>query len=98
MEGAALSGKSALVIGASSGIGLATANLYADSGARVHAAARRTEAIQEGVGGPAPVDVAGRNHAAAEIAEARVQRHLDVLRIVGARRDFAIFRLHRGPE
>jgi len=51
VEGAALSGKSALVIGASSGIGLATANLYADSGAGVHAAARRSEAIREGVGG-----------------------------------------------
>jgi NAD(P)-dependent dehydrogenase (short-subunit alcohol dehydrogenase family) len=51
VEGAVLSGKSALVIGASSGIGLATANLYADSGARVHAAARRTETIREGVGG-----------------------------------------------
>jgi NAD(P)-dependent dehydrogenase (short-subunit alcohol dehydrogenase family) len=50
VEGAALSGKSALVIGASSGIGLATANLFADSGATVHAAARRSETIQEGVG------------------------------------------------
>ena len=37
----ALSGKTALVIGASSGIGLSTANLFADSGAKVHAAARR---------------------------------------------------------
>ena len=51
MEGAALSGKSALVIGASSGIGLATANLFADAGASVHAAARRREAIEEGAGG-----------------------------------------------
>jgi NAD(P)-dependent dehydrogenase (short-subunit alcohol dehydrogenase family) len=51
VEGATLSGKTALVIGASSGIGLATANLLADAGARVHAAARRREAIQEGVGG-----------------------------------------------
>jgi NAD(P)-dependent dehydrogenase (short-subunit alcohol dehydrogenase family) len=50
VEGAALSGKTALVIGASSGIGLATANLFADSGAAVHAAARRREAIQEGTG------------------------------------------------
>jgi NAD(P)-dependent dehydrogenase (short-subunit alcohol dehydrogenase family) len=50
VEGAALSGKSALVIGASSGIGLATANLFADVGAKVHAAARRREAIQEGAG------------------------------------------------
>jgi NAD(P)-dependent dehydrogenase (short-subunit alcohol dehydrogenase family) len=50
VEGATLAGKTALVIGASSGIGLATANLFADAGARVHAAARRREAIEEGVG------------------------------------------------
>ena len=50
MEIADLSGKSALVIGASSGIGLATANLFADAGATVHAAARRRETIEEGVG------------------------------------------------
>src|SRR5215208_6280440 len=50
MDGAALSGKTALVIGASSGIGLATANLFADAGATVHAAARRREAIEEGAG------------------------------------------------
>ena len=43
-----MSGKSALVIGASSGIGLAAANLFADAGAEVHAAARRKEAIEEG--------------------------------------------------
>ena len=47
---AALSGKTALVIGASSGIGLSTVNLFADSGAKVHAAARRREAIQQGAG------------------------------------------------
>jgi NADP-dependent 3-hydroxy acid dehydrogenase YdfG len=51
VEGATLSGKTALVIGASSGIGLATANLFADVGATVHAAARRREAIQAGAGG-----------------------------------------------
>ena len=51
MEGASLSGKTALVIGASSGIGLATANLFADAGATVHAAARRRQTIEEGVGG-----------------------------------------------
>src|SRR3712207_3106108 len=50
VEGADLSGKTALVIGASSGIGLATANLFADAGATVHAAARRREAIEEGAG------------------------------------------------
>jgi NAD(P)-dependent dehydrogenase (short-subunit alcohol dehydrogenase family) len=51
VEGATLSGKTALVIGASSGIGLATANLFAGVGATVHAAARRREAIQAGAGG-----------------------------------------------
>jgi NAD(P)-dependent dehydrogenase (short-subunit alcohol dehydrogenase family) len=45
-----LSGKTAVVVGASSGIGLATANLFADEGAVVHAAARRREAIEEGAG------------------------------------------------
>ncbi len=50
MQGAALAGKTALVIGASSGIGLATANLFADAGATVHAAARRRETIEGGAG------------------------------------------------
>jgi NAD(P)-dependent dehydrogenase (short-subunit alcohol dehydrogenase family) len=50
MHDEALAGKTAIVIGASSGIGLATANLFADAGARVHAAARRREAIAEGAG------------------------------------------------
>ncbi len=47
----ALSGTTALVIGASSGVGLATANLLAESGATVHAAARRRSAIEEGTEG-----------------------------------------------
>jgi NAD(P)-dependent dehydrogenase (short-subunit alcohol dehydrogenase family) len=51
MQDGPLSGKTALVIGASSGIGLSTANRFADAGARVHAAARRPEAIVEGAGG-----------------------------------------------
>jgi len=46
----ALSGKTAVVVGASSGIGLATVNLFADAGATVHAAARRREAIEDGAG------------------------------------------------
>jgi NAD(P)-dependent dehydrogenase (short-subunit alcohol dehydrogenase family) len=50
MQGGTLSGKTALVIGASSGIGLSTTNLFTDAGARVHAAARRREAIEEGTG------------------------------------------------
>ncbi len=50
MQEGALSGKTAVVVGASSGIGLATANLFADAGATVHAAARRKETIEEGAG------------------------------------------------
>lgn len=53
MQNGTLSGTSAVVIGASSGIGLATANLLADSGATVHAAARRKDAIEAGAGGRA---------------------------------------------
>lgn len=45
-----LDGKVALVSGASSGIGLATARLFVDAGATVHAMARRREAMDEGVG------------------------------------------------
>lgn len=50
MENGSLSGKTAVVIGASSGIGLSTATLFADAGAKVHAAARRREVIEEGTG------------------------------------------------
>jgi NAD(P)-dependent dehydrogenase (short-subunit alcohol dehydrogenase family) len=50
MEDGTLSGKTTLVIGASSGIGLATVNIFADAGAKVHAAARRKEAIEGGTG------------------------------------------------
>ena len=45
-----LSGKTAVVIGASSGIGLEAVKLFAGAGAKVHAAARRREAIESGVG------------------------------------------------
>src|SRR4028118_2223772 len=51
MQNGSLSGKTALVIGASSGIGLSTANLFADADAKVHAAARRSDAIREGTQG-----------------------------------------------
>ncbi|MBV9280466.1 MAG: SDR family oxidoreductase [Chloroflexi bacterium] len=45
-----LGGCVALVTGASSGIGLATARLLADAGARVHGLARRRETMADGAG------------------------------------------------
>jgi NAD(P)-dependent dehydrogenase (short-subunit alcohol dehydrogenase family) len=50
VSGGALEGRVALVAGASSGIGLATALALADAGARVHAAARRRELIEAAAG------------------------------------------------
>jgi NAD(P)-dependent dehydrogenase (short-subunit alcohol dehydrogenase family) len=46
----ALDGRVALVAGASSGIGLATALAFAQAGAQVHAAARRVDAIEQAAG------------------------------------------------
>ena len=45
-----LDGRIALVAGASSGIGLATALSFAEAGANVHAAARRADMIEEAAG------------------------------------------------
>ena len=47
---ASLEGRTAIITGASSGIGLATSKLFIDAGARVHAVARRKKAMVEGVG------------------------------------------------
>ena len=47
---ASLEGRTAIITGASSGIGLATSKLFLDAGARVHAVARREKAMVEGVG------------------------------------------------
>jgi NADP-dependent 3-hydroxy acid dehydrogenase YdfG len=46
-----LDGRMAVVVGASTGIGAATARLFAESGAQVHAAARRRPALGAGVVG-----------------------------------------------
>ncbi len=49
-KSAPLAGKIAIVTGASSGIGLATANLFADVGAKVHGVSRRRKTMVEGAG------------------------------------------------
>jgi NAD(P)-dependent dehydrogenase (short-subunit alcohol dehydrogenase family) len=46
-----LSGRTAVVIGASSGIGAATARTFAEAGAHVHAAARRKPSLGDGIVG-----------------------------------------------
>lgn len=51
MSAGPLGGRVALVVGASSGIGAATARLFAEAGAHVHAAARRRPSLGEGIVG-----------------------------------------------
>jgi NAD(P)-dependent dehydrogenase (short-subunit alcohol dehydrogenase family) len=86
-----LSGKTALVIGASSGIGLSVANLFAEAGARVHAAARRREAIEEGAGGRGvaahPLDISDKEAVWRLVEEVGEADGVDVL-IVAAGMNF----------
>ncbi len=51
MSAGPLGGRVALVVGASSGIGAATARLFAEAGAQVHAAARRRPSLGDGIVG-----------------------------------------------
>ena len=94
----ALANKTALIIGASSGIGLSTANLFADCGAKVHAAARRREAIAEGVGDRAVVahalDISDEAAVRRVVEEAGELDGLDVL-VVAAGMNFPERRLEQ---
>jgi len=96
MRDGTLSGKTTLVIGASSGIGLSTANLFADTGAKVHAAARRKEAIEEGAGerdvNAHALDVSDREAVWRTVEEVGEADGIDVL-VVAAGMNFAERRL-----
>jgi NAD(P)-dependent dehydrogenase (short-subunit alcohol dehydrogenase family) len=98
VESADLSEKTALVIGASSGIGLATANLFADSGATVHAAARRREAIQEGASGrnitAHALDISDREAVWRTVEEVGESDKIDIL-VVAAGMNFPERRLEQ---
>ena len=98
MQDVALSGKTAVVIGASSGIGLATANLLADSGAAVHAAARRKSAIEEGAGNRAVVahelDISDETAVRRTLGEIGESGGIDVL-VVAAGMNFPERRLEQ---
>lgn len=102
MQDGALSGKTAIVVGASSGIGLATANLFAEAGAMVHAAARRKEAIEEGVEkrtGSGSVEAHALDISDAEaverfVGEVGADGHVDVL-VIAAGMNVPKRRLHQ---
>jgi NAD(P)-dependent dehydrogenase (short-subunit alcohol dehydrogenase family) len=98
MQDGTLSGKTALVIGASSGIGLSTTNLFAEAGARVHAAARRREAIEEGAEGRGVVahalDISDREAVWRVVEEVGEADGIDVL-IVAAGMNFPERRLEQ---
>lgn len=98
MEGATLTGKSALVIGASSGSGLATANLFAAAGAKVHAAARRREAIQEGAEGRSvtahALDISDKDSVWRTVEEVGESEGIDIL-VVAAGMNFPERRLEQ---
>ena len=98
MHDGTLSGKTALVIGASSGIGLSVANLFAEAGARVHAAARRREAIEEGSGGRKvlahALDISEREAVWRVVEEVGESDGLDVL-VVAAGMNFPERRLEQ---
>jgi NAD(P)-dependent dehydrogenase (short-subunit alcohol dehydrogenase family) len=98
MQAGTLSGKTALVIGASSGIGLSVANLFAEAGARVHAAARRREAIDEGAGEREVVahalDISEREAVRRVVEEVGEEGGIDVL-VVAAGMNFPERRLEQ---
>ena len=98
MQNGALSGKTALIVGASSGIGLSTANLLADAGAKVHAAARRREAIEEGAGERGVVgyalDISDKDAVWRTVEEVGEADGIDVL-VVAAGMNFAERRLEQ---
>jgi NAD(P)-dependent dehydrogenase (short-subunit alcohol dehydrogenase family) len=98
MHEPSLSGKTALVIGASSGIGLSTANLFAGAGARVHAAARRREAIEKGTKGrdlvPHALDISDGEAVWRTVEEVGEADGIDVL-VVAAGMNFPERRLEQ---